>query len=115
MAASPIILTFVVVSSFIFQFALFGEEYASDSFGAFGELSEGCDLSDNPLVAFFDGIKCAIDKVIDFFKILGGVIVFFFKLATFDIPGAPWYVRAILTATVTGGFLWSMATLFRGN
>lgn len=114
MAASPIIFSFLAVSGFVFQFALFGEEYLSDSFGLFGELSGECEKPGG-LEAFFAGIKCAVNKVIDFFRIVGGVVVFFFKLATFDIPGSPWYVRSILTTLFMGGLLWSVGTFFRGN
>lgn len=110
MAASPIIVLAIVLMGQVFMAALFGEEYASDSFGDLGTLEGECNGD-----GFFAGIMCAVEKVVQFFQIIGAVISFFFKVAFFIIPGAPWYIQVPISTIVLASILWSVATLFRGN
>lgn len=46
--------------------------------------------------------------------IINGVI-FIAALATFSIPGAPWWARMLLSVPLNFTLIWSVITLFRGT
>lgn len=52
------------------------------------------------------------------FGVLGAiwdVITTFIDLLTFNIPGAPGYIRFVLSVIVNGSLAWSIAALIRGT
>lgn len=111
MAASPVAVLSVILCTLAFEGLLFGTELAEKSFPSFdapaerncGALQFLCDTADAVAAAFavIQGIW--------------GVFVFFFNLLTFNIPGAPWFVRLVAGGALGGGIIWSLAGLFRGN
>lgn len=109
MAASPIPVLLIIVGTLVFQGMLFGSELAEKSFPTL-EKPEAGDCE-----GLIDGFVCGVNYVVDFFRVLFGVIAFFFNLITFNVPGAPWFVRAFLGAAMGCAILWSVVTLFRGN
>lgn len=74
----------------------------------------------------FDGIVgsisligCRIGQglifVFNLFLMLASVIAFFYNGLTFNIPGAPFYVRVMFATFFIGGFGWAIASMFRGT
>lgn len=110
MAASPIAILAIVTLTLTFQAVFFGETIAAKSFPDFQEMDDVCEGD-----GFFSGISCAVAKVVFFFKVIGGVIGFFWSLISFEVPGTPWYIRVPLATLLIGSTGWSLATLFRGN
>lgn len=109
MAASPIPVLLIVVATLTFQAMLFGSELAEKSFPTLEEPEAGdCD-------GFLDGFACGVDYVVNFISVVFGVVAFFFNLVTFNVPGAPWFVRLLVGGAIGGSIVWSVATLFRGN
>lgn len=102
MAKSPALVLAIVLSTMVFMTLLFGEEIAEKSFPTFEQPSSG-------------GFFGALDAILAILQGIWGVIVFFFNLLTFNIPGAPWYVRVVAGGLLGGGLLWSIAELFRGT
>ncbi len=97
MASSPIPVLAIIALTLMFEALLFGDELAEQALPEF----------EQP-----DGI---LDALIGIVESVWGMVVFLANLLTFNIPGAPFWVRIPL-ATITGGALvWAIATLIRGN
>lgn len=112
MASSPAAIIIIITFTMVFQALLVGEEYFADSFGEIEELNEECNET-GP----FAGIKCFFQSTVEFFKIIGAFIKFFFKFVTLDVVTGetPWPVRVIIGTTILVVLVWSIAELFRGN
>jgi hypothetical protein len=115
MGTSPVIALTIVMLTLTFEGLLFGEELAEKSFPDLidpAHESQDCD-------GFFDGFVCAIETVLsyigNFFIILFGAIVFIINAITFNVAGAPWFVRVPMGTLMGTMILWPAVTLFRGN
>lgn len=102
MASSPMVVLSVIVLTLVFEGLLFGEELAEASFPSFEQPEGG---------GFFD----VLDAVLAIVQAIWGTVVFVFNLVSFNVPGAPWFVRAPIGFILGGGLVWSIATLVRGN
>lgn len=112
MALSPLPILAVIVCTLVFEGLVFGDTLAEKSFPEFEEVEETCAEGGD---GFFAGIECFVAKVVFFLRVIGGVVAFFFNLITFNVPGAPWFIRAVIGTFMTAGIGWSVATFFRGN
>lgn len=53
--------------------------------------------------------------ILNIFLVIGSVIAFFFNAVTFNVPGAPWYIRIFVSVIFVGGMGWAIASLVRGT
>lgn len=109
MAPSPVPVLAIVTLTLVFEALLFGGAIAHETFKA-PEEPPAIDCT-----GFFDGAACTINAVLGFFRSMWGVLAFFFALLTFDVPGAPWFIRLLVGTFVTGATIWSVASLIRGG
>lgn len=92
----------IVLLTVTFEGMIFGQELAERSFPTYEE----------PQSSGFFGV---LDALLAIVKVIWGAVVFFFNLITFNVPGAPWWVRLPVGGLIGGGFVWSVATLIRGG
>lgn len=92
----------IVMITITFEGLLFGSEIAARSFPSFDQPTSG-------------GFFGALDAILAVLQAVWGAIVFFFNLLTFNIPGAPWWIRIPIGSILGGGFVWSIAALIRGG
>lgn len=102
MAPSPVGVLMTVIVTLTFTGLAFGEEIAQDSFPEFEEPEGGG----------FWGVLDALTAIV---QAIWGAVVFFFNLITFNIPGAPWWIRVPVGTALTGSLGWSLASLIRGG
>lgn len=102
MASSPMIVLTIVTASLGFMGLIYGATIAETTFPSFEQPSSG-------------GFFGALDALLAIIQGVWGTILFILKLITFQVPGAPWYIRLLVGATMGGAIIWSVATLFRGN
>lgn len=100
---------FVVISTLAFEGLLFGSEIAADTFGDIVSPEEQ-DCS-----GFLDGVACVFTFIFDVFETIFAGIVFLFRLITFDVPGAPWWVKVPVAGLLGGGIILVVIQVFRGN
>lgn len=92
----------IIVLTLTFEGVLFAEEIAERSFPSFEEPTSG-------------GFFGLLDALLAVVQTVWGVVVFFFNLITFNVPGAPGWVRVPVSAMLGGGLVWSIAVLVRGG
>jgi hypothetical protein len=113
---SPIVPSLAIVGlTLAFMGLLFGQSLAESSYPAFKSVDFGA-CSGNAL----DEIACWIGNVgaivFNFFAFIYGTIVFFIALLTFNVPGAPTWIRFLVGTMIGGTVLWALATtLLRGS
>lgn len=56
-----------------------------------------------------------LDILGDIIDAVVGVIQFIFDALTFNVRGAPAYIRAPVAIAINGSLIWSIITLIRGN
>lgn len=100
--ASPVPHLLVMTVVLVFQGVLFGSEIAEESFPEFEEPSSG---------GFFGALEALLAVV----QAVWGVVVFVFNLVTFNVPGAPWFIRVPIATYFGGTIVWSLASLIRGS
>lgn len=105
--AGPIVVLAIVVLTLIFEGMLYGSELAEQSFPTLDEPEEE-DCS-----GFLDGFACGVRAAWNFIRMLFGVVAFFYNLVTFNVPGAPWFVRVFVGAIFGGSILWTLAVFIR--
>jgi hypothetical protein len=44
-----------------------------------------------------------------------GTVIFMFSVLSFNVPGAPWYVRVLISTIIVSPILWAVASLIRGR
>lgn len=92
----------VIIMVVAFEGVFFGAEIAERSFPDFDQPQQG-------------GFFGALDAILAVLQAVWGAVVFFVNLLTFNIPGAPAYIRYPVGAALTGGLIWSIAGLIRGG
>lgn len=110
MASSPIIVLAICVPTFVFQALLVGAVQGEPEFPTFSTSTVVCSGD-----GFVDGIKCPFYWVMDLFRVLFAAAGWFFGLLTFNVPGAPWFIRVVVSSLIGGPTVWAIATLIRGN
>lgn len=124
--SSPIPVLMIIVATLAFEGLLFGTDLAAASFPTIESPSfdiQDCQDGTIPFFSQLDDIACVIGSAFLFaakflqaiFLTLFGVVVFLFNLISFNVPGAPWYVRLVVGSAFGGAIMWAVAGLFRGN
>lgn len=65
--------------------------------------------------SFVDAVKCPFYWIIDLFRVILAAGLYFFGLVTFNVPGAPPFLRVVIGSLTGGPTIWAIATLLRGN
>lgn len=89
----------IVVLTLVFEGAVISSQAQEPVFA---------DLSSKDCSGFFDAFECVVEVVFD-------VVIFLFDLITFNIDGAPWWIRVPLAFILGGGIIWAVASLVRGG
>lgn len=119
-AASPLVVVVIALSTMGFEALVFGEELAASSFPDFLPVNfDECDDSGSGFFSFDDRIGCFFANVghaiANFFIFLYGAGVFFWNVVSFNVGGAPWFVRLVVGSIFGGTVLWALVGVFRGN
>ena len=105
MGTSPLaVLTIVGIYSSIFGLA-------QGALGAEDVETYGLDTAPDitaPEGGLFDNIGAVFDTIGDVFAMVLGVLVF-------NVEGAPWWIRLIISVVIIGNLTWSLVELVRGN
>lgn len=111
----PLGLLLVIALTLGFEGLLLGSSIVSESFPAASTVDFGSCSNAGGL----DKIACVIENawnfVVNVVKVIFGVVALIFNLVSFNVPGAPWFVRLPIGACFGFGLLWSIASLFRGG
>lgn len=92
----------IVLITLTFEGLLFGSEIAERGLPSFERPNTG-------------GFFGALDALLAIVSGVWGAILFFLNLVTFNVPGAPWWIRLPVGGLLGGGLIWSIAVLFRGG
>lgn len=114
MGVGPVGVLLVVVATLGFEGLLFGSQIADQSFPQLLPMAfSSCTGSGLGLIGCWIGSALAF--VANVFLTIFGAAVFLFNLISFNVPGAPWFVRALVGTGIGGALIWSIASLFRGG
>lgn len=102
MASSPVAILSIITLVLVFEGLLFGQQIAAYSFPSFEEPQS-------------EGFFAVLDSLLAIVKTIWGTVVFVFNLLTFNIPGAPWFIRIPVAGIMGGGLIWAITELVRGN
>lgn len=102
--ASPVPHLLVMTVVLVLQGAIFGAQLAEESFPEFEQPDSGG--------GFFGG---ALDILGAIISAIWGVVTFVFNLVTFNVPGAPWFIRVPVATYFGGTIVWTIASLVRGG
>lgn len=107
MSLSPIAILFIAVSTLAFEAILFSDSLTEMGLPVFEQPTVSCDGIINCTIA-------TVQFAVSIVKAVWGTIVLLINLLSFNVPGAPWYIRLIIGSAVGGGMAWSIARLIRG-
>lgn len=111
---NPIPFLLIVVVTIGFEAMLFGEEIAQQSIIVPLPEIDSCDG-----LSGFDAMGCSmvafLKNIGKGFAVFANVIAFLFNAATFNVPGAPPIVRAIVATLFSGTLAWVIVTQIRGT
>lgn len=115
---APISLLLIAVAAIVFQSLIYLEEYSQDSFIPSLETPD-CSVYGPGIAEGIERIGCYIGAffltIANFILMIGSVAVFLGNAISFNIPGAPWYVRAMMTVFFAGSVGWALVAMFRGT
>jgi hypothetical protein len=125
---NPMAILVVVTLTLTFEGLLFGADVQSLPFPEITANPASCQAPSGGIynvpvigniVSGSDVLACWVGQT---FLLLGqvvlmllAVIAWFLSLATFNVPGAPLFVRFLMGTLIGGGMLWSVVSLFRGT
>jgi len=117
MSASPIIIALVAVLTLGFEAMVFEDQLASRS--AFHKLdTPSCDGGSG----FFDALEriacyvgAAFVFVLNIFVVIGNFIAFLGNAVSFNVDGAPWYIRLGFGTFFAGSLTFATVSLIRGT
>ena len=115
MASSPLVVLSIVFLTLAFEGLVFGGEIASQSFPKPEEAPASCGEGDDALSRIANCITSVVYGIVNTAKVIFGVVAFLFNLITFNVPGAPAYIRFPVGGIIVVGIVWSVAGLIRGN
>ena len=127
MAYAPVAALSIMFLTWSFMGVLYGADFAAQSFTDFKQVDPGgCTftlgggipiLSDVGEATGYIGCVLANigNLIFNVFAFIVGAGKFVFQLLTFNIPGAPGYIRIPISGMFVGVSVWSIATLSRGN
>lgn len=110
MAQSPIVVLAICVPTLVFQALLVGTLQGEPDFPTFSTSEAVCGGE-----SFVDAIKCPFYWVVDLLRVILAAGLYFWGLVTFNVPGAPGFVRVVVSSLTGGPTIWAIATLLRGN
>lgn len=102
MAASPVAVL-AIIGIYVAFYAVFGATATTDNPNV--NAGDGAIDSDCGLVC---GLGDILRIIFDFVELLFGAL-------TFNVPGAPAYIRAPITIIIGASLVWSALTLIRGT
>lgn len=112
-SSGPIAAILIIAMTLAFEGLLFGSTIAEQSYPAL------IPASFSTCGGGIDGIACYIGTfflfVANLFIGIFGTAVFIFNLISFNVPGAPWFVRTVVGAGFGLTLGWAIASLFRGG
>lgn len=115
----PIGLLVIALATIGFQAIIFSEEYAQESFLPTVDTPDCTDVQGgffgDALATIACYVRVAFISFANVFLVIYGISIFLANAFTFNVPGAPWYVRIIFTAIFAGGIGLALAGLFRGT
>lgn len=107
---APIALLFILAVTFTFQAAFLGEDFNEISFdieNPRNQTEEGGFLE-----SFTPDVLNTLAAIIG---TIWGFVKTFFNFLTFNVTGAPTWIRFIVGMTISGSLAWSIAALLRGG
>lgn len=126
MSSSPVVVGMIAVLGMVFQGLLYGNELVERSFTI--EQFE-YDTTDPPscshegaldqIACFFGNVARTVGNAFravgNFFRVIIGVGALFLNFVTFNVPGAPWFIRVPVGFFFGGSMVWAIAGLVRGG
>lgn len=107
---APIALLFIIAVSFAFQMAFLGDEINEIEFEIDNPQNQTEDEG-----FFSDWTPDSLDALAAIIGTIWGFVKTFFNFLTFNVPGAPTWVRFIVGMTINGSLAWSLVALLRGT
>lgn len=112
---NPIPVLFLAMGTLVFTSILYGNALADESFPNATVVNFGQCGNEGGFGALFCPLWNVFLYIVNIFKIIFGAIAFVFNLVTLNVPGAPWYIRAMYFTFFGGTITWSIASLLRGG
>ena len=100
MAKSPLLILFIILTVLAFEGLLFGAEIAERTFPQFNQPQGG-------------GFWSNLDSIVALVEAVWGAVLFFLNLISFNVPGAPFWIRLPIGGLLGGGLVWSIANLIK--
>lgn len=112
---NPVPLLLVLLLTFAFETAFIGDQVQQTIQPFLWDVSTEKEVCDDGL----DGIPCSIENsfrpVLKAAATIFNAIIYIGGLATFNVPGAPSWVRATMGTGVTLTLVWCLVELLRGK
>lgn len=114
---APVAILLIAAGVLAFQAVVYADEYATQSIITSVDTPE-CVGDFSGIVGATALIACRIQQgflfIVNVFLVIFSVVRFMFNAITFNVPGAPFYVRAMFATFFIGSLGWSIAGMFRG-
>lgn len=111
MTDSPLPIIGALTLAIVFQAIFFAAEAGDKAFPTFEQPGFAEGECDGPIKAVVCGAKTIIRLVTS----IWGVVVFVVDIITFNISGAPWWARVVISTLNITGISWLIARLIRGG
>lgn len=110
---NPIPFLFIIVGTLTFTALIYGNELAAQSYPEMRDVNfSECDGGAlETMACLFKNVFLTIGNA---FAFIFGSIAFLWNLVSFNIPGAPTFIRFFLGSTLGFGLVWSIVVLTRG-
>lgn len=127
MNINPMPVLAIIVLTLAFEGLVYGAGIAQSSFPESTQVSfGGCSFEPGGGIPFLSDVGEAVgyigcllgnafNLVVNVFKVILGTVIFLYNLISFNIPGAPGFVRLIMGSLLGGGILLTVVAIFRGN
>lgn len=106
MASSPVKVLLLVFLVLTFEALMFGNQLIEESFPEFQEPQVNPWLGPGGVL---------LDALLAVVQTIWGTVVLLFNAITFNVAGAPWFIRVPVGVAMGGSLFWSISTLIRGN
>lgn len=107
---APIALLFILGVGFVFQAAITDDTINQPQF----EINSPTNQSEEG--GFLESFTPdAINMIAAIIGVIWSFVKTFFNFLTFNVPGAPGWIRFIVAMTINGSLAWSIVALIRGG